>query len=117
MELQDAFQNYNRREFLERVVRKKERLPIRRHWPPLTRLMIKEAWDHNPEKRPSMKRVAVLLRGDLNEMTNDSSVRERTEHMRERSAHSYRLSIRQPSCVSSKRAPSDHRKKSTHGGV
>jgi len=116
MALQNAFVGLSKRQFLERVVRKKERLAIRRQWPPLTRLMIKEAWDDNPEKRPDMKRVAVLLRGDLNEMTNDSRVQERTTHMRERSAHSYRLS-RALSSVSSNQAPSSHHIRSTHGGL
>lgn len=90
--LKAAYKGYSRREFLERVVRKQERPQLNRNWPPLTRLMIREAWDHDPEKRPDMKRVAVMIRGDLNEMSADASVRDRTAHMRERSAHSFRLS-------------------------
>eukprot|EP00977_Amphora_coffeiformis_P007447 scaffold1619_cov161-Amphora_coffeaeformis.AAC.7 len=69
--LRTAFEGYSRRDYLERVARKRERPRIELRWPPLTRLMIKEAWDSNPWKRPSMKRVALLLRGDLNEMTSD----------------------------------------------
>ena len=91
LSLKTAFKGYSRREFLQRVVRNKERHAIYRQWPPLTKLMIQEAWDHDPQKRPDMKRVAVLLRGDLNAMTTDSKVQDRTQHMRERSAHSFRL--------------------------
>jgi len=69
--LKTAFEGYSRREYLERVVRRRERPPFKHHWPPLTRLLIKVAWDHDPMKRPSMKRVAVLIRGDLNEMTSE----------------------------------------------
>lgn len=72
LSLATAFEGYSRREFLQRVVRGRERPRINRNWPPLTRLMIKEAWDNDPVKRPSMKRVAVLMRGDLNELTSDS---------------------------------------------
>jgi serine/threonine protein kinase len=92
LSLKPAYRGISRREFLERVVRNQERLPLKKNWPPLTRLMIVEAWDHRPEKRPDMKRVAAMLRGDLNEMTSDTSIRQRTQHMRERSAHSTHLS-------------------------
>jgi len=92
LSLKIAYQGYSRREFLDRVVRGRERLAVNRNWPPLTRLMIKEAWDNDPRKRPNMKRVAVLLRGDLNDMTADSKVRDRTQHLKERSAHSARMS-------------------------
>lgn len=89
--LKPAFKGYTRREFLDRVVRMHERLSMNRKWPALTRLAMKEAWDHDPQKRPDMKRVSGLLRGDLNEMSSDSKVQNRTTHMRNRSAHSHRL--------------------------
>ena len=47
--------------------------------------MIPEAWEHDPRKRPDMKRVAILIRGDLNDMTCDDSVLHRTRHMDDRS--------------------------------
>jgi serine/threonine protein kinase len=91
--LRGAFRGFSRREYLDRVCREKERLPLPRQWPPLTRLMIKEAWDNDPAKRPTMKRVAALVRGDLNELTTDEEVQNRTTHMRERSAHSARGNV------------------------
>ena len=74
LSLKTAFKGYSRRDYLDRVVRRQERPVINRHLPPFTRSLIKEAWDNDPVKRPSMKRVAVLLRGDLNEMTSESKV-------------------------------------------
>lgn len=91
LSMKPAFKGYSRREFLMRVVRGRERLTISRKWPPLTRLAVKEAWEHDPQKRPDMKRIASLLRGDLNELSTDPTVRDRTAHMRERSTHSTRL--------------------------
>lgn len=55
LSLRTAFQDYSRREYLERVVRRKERLMVYRFWPPLTRLMIKDAWDNDTQRRPDMK--------------------------------------------------------------
>jgi hypothetical protein len=91
LSLKKAFKGFSLRQYMERIVRGKERPHIKRSWPPLTRLMIQEAWENDPQKRPSMKRVAVLIRSDLNEMTTDLNVQDRTQHMRERSAHSIRL--------------------------
>jgi serine/threonine protein kinase len=92
LSLKPAYKGYSRREYVDRVVQKEERLVINKQWPPLTRLMIREGWETEPTKRPNMKRAAVLLRGDLNEMTSDPNVKDRTMHMKQRSAHSFRIS-------------------------
>ena len=89
--LKTAFKDYTRADFLRRVVEQKERPSLPKHSPPLTRLMLNEAWEHDPEKRPDMKRVATMIRGDLNDLSTDASVQERTTHMRNRSSHSQRL--------------------------
>lgn len=94
LSLRTAFKGYTRREFFDRVVRNKERPNIGRQWPPLTRMMLKEAWDHDPSERPDMKRVAAMIRGDLSDLSTDTAVQERTTHMRDRSAHSFRLHAR-----------------------
>ena len=65
---------------------------INRRWPAFTRSILKEAWDEDPEKRPDMKRVAAMIRGDLNSKTSDKRVQQRSTHMRERSESSFRLS-------------------------
>lgn len=69
LSLKTAFKGYSRWDFLNRVARNRERPKLNRQWPTLTRSMIREAWDNDPLKRPRMKRVAVLLQGDINEMT------------------------------------------------
>jgi Protein tyrosine and serine/threonine kinase len=86
--LRGAYQGYSSNAFMEKVVMESERLPVCKSWPPLTRLMIPEAWDDNPRKRPDMKRVAILIRGDLNDMTTDDRILHRTRHLQNRSQHS-----------------------------
>jgi hypothetical protein len=88
LSLRGAYHGYSSKEFMEKVVLESERLPVCKSWPPLTRLMIPEAWDVDPRKRPDMKRVAILIRGDLNDMTNDDRVLHRTRHLQNRSQHS-----------------------------
>ena len=89
LSLKPAFEGMSPSDFVEKVVVQHERLAVNKHWPPLTRLMIPEAWDNDPTKRPDMKRVAILIRGDLNDMTNDEQVLRRTAHMGQRSEHSF----------------------------
>lgn len=86
--LQPAFTSCSPDVFLDRVVIKNQRPVINEKWPPLTRIMIPEAWAKDPKARPDMKRVAIMLRGDLNDMTTDENVRRRTQHMDDRSMHS-----------------------------
>lgn len=90
--MKPAFKGYSRREFLLRVVRNNDRPIIKRGWPPLTRLALRDGWVGDPQQRPDMKRIASLLRGDLNELSNDPKIVDRTNHMRDRSSHSARLS-------------------------
>ena len=87
--LRKAFDGYTPEMFVEKVTLENERLPIQKSWPALTRLMLPEAWDVDPAKRPDMKRVAILIRGDLNTMTSDTAVLSRTKHMMDRSQHSF----------------------------
>ena len=75
-------------QFIDLVVIKNKRPVIDKTWPPLTRLVLPEAWDKDPKSRPDMKRVAIMIRGDLNDMTTDARVRQRTQHMEDRSSHS-----------------------------
>lgn len=86
--LRQAYKGLSPTDFVEKVVVRKERLAVPNTVPPLTRLMIPEAWDSDPRKRPDMKRVAILIRGDLNDMTTDDSVLHRTRHLHNRSDHS-----------------------------
>ena len=83
-----AFYKYSSTDFMERVALQNERPIVDKSWPPLTRLMLPEAWDVDPRKRPDMKRVAILIRGDLNDLTTDDRILHRTRHLQNRSQHS-----------------------------
>jgi serine/threonine protein kinase len=89
LSLAPAFKGLSPTQFMEDVVVKHERLAVPKTWPPLTRLMLPEAWDQDPKVRPDMKRVAILIRGDLNDMTDDVKILRRTIHMTQRSNHSF----------------------------
>lgn len=96
-----AFYHYSRKEFYDQVVRFEERPWIQRQWPPLTRLLMRDAWDDNPQKRPDMKSVSAMIRGDLNEMSSETRVCDRTRYLRERSMHSF-LEMDRSSSVSTR---------------
>ena len=85
LSLQQCCKGYTPEKFVDRVTINQVRFPINKSWPPLTRLMIPEAWDNDPKQRPDMKRVAILIRGDLNAMSTDENILHRTLHMRDRS--------------------------------
>jgi hypothetical protein len=51
---------------------------------------MQEMWADNPSKRPIFKRVAVLIRADLGDLSHDSEVVNRTNHMMRRSMRSMR---------------------------
>lgn len=91
LSLKQAFTGMTASQFVDKVVLEGKRLPILKEWPPLTRLMLPEAWANDPSVRPDMKRVAILIRGDLNDMTDDDIILHRTAHLRQRSAHSMHL--------------------------
>lgn len=83
-----AFKTLTKKEYLNQVMMGTVRPPIHKSWPPLTRAMMKAAWDPDPYDRPDMKNIATLIRTDLNDMSNDDSVLHRTQHMVDRSQHS-----------------------------
>jgi len=86
--LQPSFSPCSPDVFIDRVVIKNQRPIVNEKWPPLTRILIPEAWNKDPKVRPDMKRAAIMIRGDLNDMTTDDHVRRRTQHMQDRSTHS-----------------------------
>jgi hypothetical protein len=89
--LRQAFKGLSPTEFVQRVVLQGERPALPKDKaaiPPLTRLLLPEAWDQDPRRRPDMKRIAILIRGDLNDMTTDEDVLNRTKHMDDRSVDS-----------------------------
>jgi serine/threonine protein kinase len=83
-----AFNGYDTKEYFLRVCARNERLSIPKSWPVIIRTILAEAWDKDPQKRPNMKRIGTLIRGDLEDMTTDATVTNRTEHMMNRSRRS-----------------------------
>jgi serine/threonine protein kinase len=88
-----AFNGYTAPEYFERVCKGNERLPIGKggSWPVIMKTIVAEAWDKDPKKRPTMKRIGTLIRADLEDMTSDTSVLNRTEHMMNKSGRSNRI--------------------------
>ena len=88
-----AFNGYSTQDFYQKVVIRNERLPLKygKRWPLILRTILTESWDPDPKKRPNIRRIAMLIRGELNDMTNDDNVTNRTRHMQDRSNHSFRV--------------------------
>ena len=90
---------FSPKEHFERVSVCGLRPPITSSWPSLTRSMMRDAWDVNPKKRPDFKKVASLIRADLNHMTEDVQVRRRTMHLNEissKSLHKHLVNLDKP---------------------
>lgn len=86
-----AFNGYSRMDYFVRVVKENERLNLPPSLPSTIRAVIPEAWDKDPQKRPNIRRIGALLRGELEDISVDSSVLNRTFHMVNRSARSQHL--------------------------
>ena len=86
-----AFNGFSRRDYFVRVVKENERLNLPPSLPSTIRTVIPEAWDKDPQKRPNIRRISALLRGELEDISVDSSVLNRTFHMVNRSARSQHL--------------------------
>lgn len=100
-----AFKGMTKKDYLNRVVMGTERLPINKAWPPLTRAMLKAAWDQDPTRRPDLKSIATLIRNDLNDMSSDDTVLHRTEHMADRSRHELSGRLHSPPDMSAGQKP------------
>lgn len=86
LSLKAAFAGISTRYFVEKIVMQKKRPTINNRWPLLTRMVLPDAWDDDPRKRPDMKRLTVLLRSDLNMLTADDFFLRRTMRMTQRSS-------------------------------
>lgn len=82
---------YAPREYFERVVKGNERPTINRNWPELSMGLLKDSWKKDPEQRPSMKNICKAIREDLNELSDEEDVVNRTRHMLNRSNRSVEL--------------------------
>jgi Protein tyrosine and serine/threonine kinase len=85
LSLRKAFDGMTGEEFVNQVMIERERLPINNTWPALTRVMLADAWDNIPQKRPAMKEITKYIRGDLTLLTSDDSILQRSIHYNNRS--------------------------------
>eukprot|EP00980_Cylindrotheca_fusiformis_P002649 scaffold620_cov103-Cylindrotheca_fusiformis.AAC.9 len=86
-----AFNGYAPQEYFMRVAKNNERLAVPRNAPPMIRTILPEAWDKDPKRRPTMKRMGALIRGELEDISADSEIVNRSQHMMNRSARSIHL--------------------------
>lgn len=92
--LSSQFLDYTMKTYFVRLVRLDERPPIGEggttSWPAVLRNVVSEGWHRQPTKRPPMKRVGMLIRGLLQDMSEgDRAVTNRTQHMLNRSRRSF----------------------------
>ena len=64
MGLEWAYNGFDARQYFVQACARNLRLPISKSWPAMVKIIIQEGWDPNPQKRPNMKRIGTLLRGD-----------------------------------------------------
>ena len=81
MGLEWAYNGFDARQYFVQACARNLRLPISKSWPAMVKIIIQEGWDPNPQKRLNMKRIGTLLRGELNNMTDDATVVNRTQQM------------------------------------
>ena len=89
-----AYPGYGVALYFRRVVKENYRMPIGgSYWPATLKSIVREGWDKDPQKRPTMKRVGTLIRGELNELADldEAAVLNRTRHMANRSLRSMRM--------------------------
>jgi serine/threonine protein kinase len=94
MSLKWAFNGYTHTDYFQKVVKHNERLPVKSKWPAIIRTIMVEAWDKDPQKRPTMKRLGALIRGVLGDIsTKDEAIINRTQHMLNRSIRSMHVKV------------------------
>ncbi|KAL3941994.1 MAG: hypothetical protein SGBAC_003738 [Bacillariaceae sp.] len=85
-----AFNGLSAKDFFIQVAKHGQRLPLPKDAPPMTRSILPEAWHEDQSRRPTMKRIGAVIRGELEDIAADAEVLNRTQHMINRSYHSQR---------------------------
>ena len=98
--LTTAFRGYSHQKYVSRVCKSTERPRIPQSWPIAIRSILAEAWDDEPQERPSMAIFAKAILGCLQDLTNDSSVLNRIEGMSNRDFGPSRMLKRSASSLS-----------------
>jgi Protein tyrosine and serine/threonine kinase len=91
LSMEVMYPSYTIKDYFVRVCKQNERPPIpsNKSWPPVMKALVQEGWDRNPQKRPTMKRVGMLIRGLLSDMSSgDDGIVNRSTHMMDKSRRS-----------------------------
>ena len=88
-----AFNGLSTKDFFIQVAKHGQRPPLPKNAPPMTRSILPETWDIDPTKRPTMKRIGAVIRGELEDIASDAEVVNRTQHMMNRSNHSMHFNL------------------------
>ena len=86
--LKIPFKGFNRYDFIHKVCKgPKMRPDTKIKCPTLTKGIMLECWHEDPKLRPEFSRITAILRGEMNDMTeeNHGSIRDRTQHLMDRS--------------------------------
>jgi len=89
--LKIPFKGFNRLDFMQRVCKGPMLRPDGSiKCPPLTKAIMKECWEHEAKNRPDFNRISMVIRGEMNDMTEglNASLRDRTTHLMNRSRNS-----------------------------
>mmetsp|Transcript_14479 Transcript_14479/g.16855 ORF Transcript_14479/g.16855 Transcript_14479/m.16855 type:complete len:427 (-) Transcript_14479:153-1433(-) len=89
--LKIPMKGFNNYDYVEKVCKKGFRPnPNESKCPVMTQSIMKECWAENSLNRPEFARIATVIRGEMNDMTdeNDGSIRDRTFHLLNRSKNS-----------------------------
>eukprot|EP00804_Cyclotella_cryptica_P020464 CCRYP_014435-RA/>CCRYP_014435-RA protein AED:0.14 eAED:0.08 QI:0/0/0/1/1/1/5/0/482 len=88
-----AFYHFDRRDYVDVVVRRNYRPPIDHSLPIMIRTIIKESWDEDPAKRPTFERIAILLKAEYQAMASGAMLGH-SERLIDKSARSFRAHLR-----------------------
>lgn len=91
--LEWAFNGLSTKDFFIQVAKHGQRPPLPNNGPPMTRSILAESWHEDPSRRPTMKRIGAVIRGELEDIAEDAEVVNRTFHMMNRSDHSISFSM------------------------
>lgn len=88
------FYHFDRRDYVDVIVRRGYRPSIDGSLPIMIKTIIKESWDEDPSKRPTFDRIAVLLKAEYQAMASGEML-DHSEKLIDKSARSFRTRPRQ----------------------
>ncbi len=87
LSLNQPFKGYDYEKHAKTVVMKKKRPEVKKDWPTIIQIVMKDGWDDNPAKRPSFDQICDSLSGQF--LSDDGLSRserllalETSEHLR-----------------------------------